>query len=69
MTQYTIVSIDDFFMFEGKREDLVGTHLIEIMKRHKIHADAWSESHALSILNENGVDVFIVDTHGIPLEW
>ena len=59
----------DQWLYKGELEDLLSTHLIELLKEHGITTDAWSESHAIAILATHGVHVHLVDHFGQPLEY
>lgn len=60
---------DDRFEMDGQLEDLLGTHLLKIMKRKGIYEEAWSESHALAILAEYNVKVTLLDEYGESMEY
>lgn len=60
---------DDQYEMVGEREDILGVHLVKIMRAHNIRDDAWSESHALHILHGHGITVDLIDHHGDPVEY
>ena len=59
----------DTFLMDGYSENFIGSHLLQIMKDHKILDDACSETHALHILRGNGIEVEILDEDGSLLDY
>lgn len=70
---YTITYKDSDAMYHmnGEAKDLIGYHLETIGKELKIQDmdDALSESHMLSVLYSNGVEVNLLEEDGSRMEW
>lgn len=70
---YTITYKEDSQQFEmnGVLFDFIGNHLEVIGKKEKISEvdEALSEGHMLTILQEHGISVNLLEEDGSRMEW
>ena len=68
---YEIVYLNstDQWLMGGVAEDLLSSHLTQLLAKHNVVKDAWSESHAIQLLADIGVGVELVGDDGFPVEY
>lgn len=59
----------DLWIMDGMVERFVGEHLYKIAKENNITTAAISESHQLSILRLEGVEVELLEEDGSEVQW
>lgn len=69
--QYTIKydECSDLYFMDGVPARLIGDHLIIIAKENNISHWAVSETHLLSIIQDEGIDVQLLDSDDSKLDY